>query len=112
MTKKALKKQLENIDFTVVQDLWMSDTARMADLVLPASMPWEFGGSYTSSQRKIQQIDKQLEVDIAHDSFMQLAALLEKKGITSPKKILAKRWKKPLSCFQNVAITKIFISIM
>lgn len=83
--KESVKKQLEAIDFTVVQDLWMSDTARMADLVLPASMPWEFGGSYTSSQRKIQQIDKQLQVDIAHDSFMQLAALLEKTGVTSPK---------------------------
>ncbi len=88
----------------------MSDTARMADLVLPASMPWEFGGSYTSSQRKIQQIDKQLEVDIAHDSFMQLAALLEITGITSPKnpgealeeafKLFPKTWRLQRPSFQ------------
>ncbi|MBZ0241606.1 MAG: molybdopterin-dependent oxidoreductase, partial [Bacteroidales bacterium] len=83
--KESIKKQLESIDFTVVQDLWMSDTARLADLVLPASMPWEFGGSYTNSQRKIQQIKKQIEVDIEHDSFKQLATLLEKTGLSSPK---------------------------
>lgn len=85
LDKESTKKLLESIDFTVVQDLWMSDTARMADLVLPASMPWEFGGSYTNSQRKIQQIDKQLEVAIEHDSFKQLATLLEKTGVSSPK---------------------------
>lgn len=83
--KENIKKQLESIDFTVVQDLWMSDTARLADLVLPASMPWEFGGSYTNSQRKIQQIEKQIEVNIEHDSFRQLATLLEKTGLSSPK---------------------------
>lgn len=85
LDKESIKKQLESIDFTVVQDLWMSDTARMADLVLPASMAWEFGGSYTNSQRKIQHIEKQIEVDIAANSFKQLATLLEKVGINSPK---------------------------
>ncbi len=83
--KESIKKQLESIDFKVVQDLWMSDTARKAELVLPASMPWEFGGSYTNSQRKIQQIEQQLEGAIEQDSFMQLAKLLEKTGFSSPK---------------------------
>ena len=76
-----IKQQFSRIDFVVVQDLWMSDTARTADLVLPASMPWEFGGSYTNSQRKIQQIEKQLEVGIKDNSFVQLVKLLEKLGV-------------------------------
>ena len=81
LDKDDIKQQFLRIEFKVVQDLWMSDTARMADLVMPASMPWEFGGTYTNSQRKIQQIEKQLEVDIKDSSFKQLVKILEKTGI-------------------------------
>jgi len=81
LDKDDVKQQFSRIEFKVVQDLWMSDTARMADLVLPASMPWEFGGTYTNSQRKIQQIEKQLDVEIRDSSFAQLVKLLEKTGI-------------------------------
>jgi formate dehydrogenase major subunit len=81
LDKDEIKQQFSRIEFKVVQDLWMSDTARTADLVMPASLPWEFGGTFTNSQKKIQQIEKQLEVDIKDSSFKQLVKMLEKTGI-------------------------------
>ncbi|HOI31435.1 MAG: FAD-dependent oxidoreductase [Bacteroidales bacterium] len=91
INKDDIRQQFSRIAFVVVQDLWMSGTACMADLVLPASMPWEFGGTYTNSQRKIQQIEKQLEVEIQDNSFVQLVKLLEKfdvNGIQTPAQAL------------------------
>ena len=70
--KEHIIDKLKQIDFLMVQDFFMSDTARMADLILPASFPWEMGGSYTNSQRRIQQIDKQLEGPLRMNSFEQL----------------------------------------
>lgn len=91
LNKDDAKQMFTRLDFVVVQDLWMSDTARMADLVLPASLPWEFGGTFTNSQRKIQKIDKQLESPIAHTSFDQLVQLLKQlnvNGIATPDQAL------------------------
>lgn len=71
-----VKQKLSKFDFLLVQDLFMTETAQMADLVLPASFPWEFGGSFTNSQRRIQRIDKQLEGPISMNSFEQLIGIL------------------------------------
>lgn len=81
--RDAIRARLEKIDFLMVQDLFMSDTARMATLVLPASFPWEMGGSYTNSQRRIQQIERQLEGPVASTSFVQLNALASRLSLAS-----------------------------
>lgn len=70
-----LKQSMKRIQFLVVQDLFLTETAKMADLVLPASFPWEIGATFTSSQRKIQKVEKQLSNPIQHSSFEQLNAL-------------------------------------
>ena len=40
---------------TIVQDLFLTQTARMADVVLPAQAPTERGGTYTSGERRVQR---------------------------------------------------------
>ncbi|HOO54711.1 MAG TPA: formate dehydrogenase subunit alpha [Methanothrix sp.] len=52
------RRELENLDFMVVQDIFMTDTAEMADLVLPAAAWAEKEGSFTSSERRVQWIDR------------------------------------------------------
>ena len=51
------RKQLEGLDFLVVQDIFMTRTAEMADVVLPASIAWaESNGTVTSSERRVQRV--------------------------------------------------------
>jgi NADH-quinone oxidoreductase subunit G len=48
---------LETTDFVVVQDLFLTETARLADVVLPAKGTAERDGSYTNLERRVQVFD-------------------------------------------------------
>ncbi len=58
---KKTRRALENLDFLVVQEIFMTATAREADVVLPAAAWAEKDGSYTSMERRVQWIDKAVE---------------------------------------------------
>lgn len=53
----ALKKALEKLSFLVVQDLFMTETAKMAQVVLPASAFVEKKGTYTNLERRVQKLN-------------------------------------------------------
>jgi len=67
-------------DFVMVQDYFLTETARHAHLILPASLPFESGGSFTNTQRMIQTFERVLECPVEHTGYQQLNALLEKFG--------------------------------
>ncbi len=51
------RKLLSGLDLLVVQDIFMTRTAEMADVVLPASVAWaESDGTVTSSERRVQRV--------------------------------------------------------
>jgi formate dehydrogenase major subunit len=52
---------LRRLEFFVVQDINFSETARYADLVLPACPSLEKDGTFTSTERRIQRINKALD---------------------------------------------------
>jgi formate dehydrogenase major subunit len=53
---------LEGLDFLIVQDILPTQTARLADVVFPASAAWcESEGTVTSSERRVQRVHKVLE---------------------------------------------------
>src|SRR2546430_9721216 len=53
---------LEGLEHLVVQDIFLTKTARMADVVLPAAAAWaECEGTVTSSERRVQRVRKALE---------------------------------------------------
>ena len=58
----------------------MTETAKEATLILPASFPFEAGGSYTNTQKILQKFDKQIEGKVELDSCEQLIKLNEKFG--------------------------------
>ena len=47
---------LEKLDFLVVQDIFMCETAKYADVVLPGSTFLEKNGTFTNSDRRIQPV--------------------------------------------------------
>lgn len=53
-----VKKSLENLDLMVVQDIFMTETAELADVVLPASSFAEKDGTFTSTERRVQRVRK------------------------------------------------------
>ncbi len=53
-------KALQSLDFLVVQDLFMTETARLAHVVLPAASYLEKEGTFTNTDRRVQLIDKAL----------------------------------------------------
>lgn len=52
---------LKKLEFFVVQDVLMSETARYADVVLPASPSLEKEGTFTSTERRIQRLYQVME---------------------------------------------------
>jgi formate dehydrogenase (NADP+) alpha subunit len=47
---------LEKLDLLIVQDIFMTETAEMADVVLPAKSWGEVDGTYTNTDRRIQRV--------------------------------------------------------
>ncbi len=51
-----VRKALEELEFLVVQEVILSETARYADVVLPASPSLEKDGTFTNTERRIQRL--------------------------------------------------------
>ena len=52
---------LANLDFLVVQDMFLSKTARYADVILPAAPSLEKEGTFTNTERRIQRLYEVIE---------------------------------------------------
>jgi predicted molibdopterin-dependent oxidoreductase YjgC len=53
-----LREPLDKLDFLVVQDIFMTETAKIADVVLPAAASAEKTGTFTNLERRLQQLNK------------------------------------------------------
>jgi len=56
-----VKRSLEGLDFLVVQDIFMTETAELADVVLPAATWVEREGTHTGIDRRVYKINKIVE---------------------------------------------------
>ena len=55
------EKSFRSLEFLVVQDIFLHETAQIADVVLPACSFAEKDGSFTNSERRVQRVRKVLE---------------------------------------------------
>jgi len=53
-----IEHALSSLDFLVVQDIFLTETAARADVVLPAASFAEKGGTYTNTERRVQLSEK------------------------------------------------------
>ena len=56
-----VEKALKAIDFLVVQDIFLTETAQLADVVLPGVSFAEKNGTFTSTERRVQRVRKAIE---------------------------------------------------
>ena len=57
--RNRAERILSDVEFLVVQDIFMTQTAEMADVVFPAAAGWcETEGTVTSSERRVQRVRK------------------------------------------------------
>jgi formate dehydrogenase alpha subunit len=63
------KTLFEKLDLLIVQDIFLTETARMADVVLPARSWGEVDGTYTNTDRRVQRVRKAVEAhpDVKED---------------------------------------------
>ena len=52
---------LDRLEFLVVQDIFLTETARLADVVLPGASYAEKDGTFTNTERRVQRIRKAVE---------------------------------------------------
>ncbi len=56
--QEQMEQALEQAEFLVVQDLFLTPTAQLADVVLPAVSGYEKDGTYTNLERRVQRVRK------------------------------------------------------
>lgn len=52
---------LKHLDFLVVQDIFLTETAKLADVVLPGASYAEKDGTFSNSERRVQRVRKAIE---------------------------------------------------
>jgi formate dehydrogenase alpha subunit len=52
------QKSFEHLDFLLVQDIFLTETARLADVVLPAACFAEKDGTFANTERRVQRVRK------------------------------------------------------
>ncbi len=81
--KSRVDHWLDQVEFLMVQDYFITETAARANLVLPASLPFEMGGTFINTHRERQTIEVQKASAPIKNSLQQLATLLHKLGVNA-----------------------------
>jgi len=55
---RHIEESLQKLDFLVVQDIFLTETAKLADVVLPAASFAEKDGTFTNTERRVQLVRK------------------------------------------------------
>ncbi len=87
-------KRLQNLDHLVVQDIFLTKTAELADVVLPAASGWcETEGTTTNSERRVQRVRKALDPPgQARNDIEILRALAARMGHEWPEQTSEEIW--------------------
>jgi formate dehydrogenase alpha subunit len=79
-------RALESLDFLVVDELFMTQTAQYADVVLPGRSFAEKEGTFTNTERRVQRVRK--VVDVAGDTMLDtdiFTEIMNRMGYPQPR---------------------------
>jgi formate dehydrogenase alpha subunit len=76
-----VEKCLTSLDFMVVQDIFMTETAKLADVVLPSTCFAEKEGTFTNTERKVLRVRKAIDPPgVAREDYRIICGISEKMG--------------------------------
>lgn len=76
---------LESLDFFVVDELFMTETAKLADVILPGRSYAEKEGTFSNTERRVQRVRKAVEIegDTKPDTWI-FTELMNRMGYEQP----------------------------
>jgi formate dehydrogenase major subunit/formate dehydrogenase alpha subunit len=81
-----VEEALNRIDFLVVQDIFLNESCRYADVVLPATCFAEKEGVFTNSDRRVQLVRKAVDPPgMAEADWRVLCEVMRRAGLEQPK---------------------------
>ncbi len=80
-----LEEALNDIEFMVVQDIFLNESCRYADVILPAACFAEKDGVFTNSDRRVQRVRKAVEPPgEARADWQILVEIMKRAGLEQP----------------------------
>lgn len=77
-----IRSGLEKLEFLVVHELFLTETAEYADVILPAASFAETDGTFTSTERRVQRVRKAIQPLPGKTNWQAISALAAKMGFT------------------------------
>ncbi len=78
---EKVKKLLSKLEFTLCLDIFMTETAKLANVVIPVGSAAESEGTFTSSDRKIQRLAASIKPLTVRNTFDILSRLGAEMGV-------------------------------
>ncbi len=75
-----VQKALENLELLVVQDIFLTETAMLADVVLPGASFAEKDGTFANSERRVQRVRKAIDPLAGKADWEVLAEIITRMG--------------------------------
>jgi len=78
-----VKHALHNAEFLIVQDIFLTETAELADVVLPGASFAEKDGTFSNTERRVQRVRKAVE-PMGRPDWQIFTELIKAMGLPAP----------------------------
>lgn len=75
-----IRSGLDNLEFLVVQELFLTETAEYADVILPAASFAETDGTFTNTERRVQRVRKAITPRPGQANWQTIMAMSARMG--------------------------------